>query len=92
MWVPPSLLALSWSSQLALALEHLHGGDEPIAHSDVKLANLLVTADLQTLKLTDFSVSMPVSSQDFAFSRKLGTRNRTPARVRRNLRSRLSLR
>ena len=38
------------------ALEYLHGRARPMVHRDVKPANLLLAADLETLKLADFGV------------------------------------
>eukprot|EP00961_Rhodomonas_salina_P164099 2210236-Rhodomonas_salina.1 len=56
-WVAPPQLALSWCHQLTRAVEFLHTTDTPVAHRDIKLDNLLVSEDLRTLKLTDFSLA-----------------------------------
>mmetsp|Transcript_25580 Transcript_25580/g.52030 ORF Transcript_25580/g.52030 Transcript_25580/m.52030 type:complete len:403 (-) Transcript_25580:22-1230(-) len=58
-WKPPRDLVLSWSRQLFSALAYLHS-EANLAHRDIKPANVLVTADIQTLKLADFSLSAPL--------------------------------
>jgi serine/threonine protein kinase len=55
-WRPPAARALRHAAQLFRALEHLHVQAPAILHRDVKPSNLLVTADLTTLKLADFGV------------------------------------
>lgn len=59
-WQPPKELGLSWSQQLFSALKYLHTCDTPYAHRDLKPANLLLSADLETLKLADFSLATPL--------------------------------
>ena len=46
-----------WSLDLLSALEYLHTRDPIIIHCDIKPANLLVSADLKSLKLTDFGIA-----------------------------------
>ena len=41
------------------ALVYLHGLAPPMIHRAVKPSNLLVTADLQSIKLGDFGVTEP---------------------------------
>eukprot|EP00961_Rhodomonas_salina_P216829 2929317-Rhodomonas_salina.2 len=62
LWKPPSDLSFSWCKQLTEALAHLHNLDTPLAHRDIKPANLLVSKDMQTLKLADFSLAKAISS------------------------------
>eukprot|EP00961_Rhodomonas_salina_P055600 746845-Rhodomonas_salina.1 len=59
---PPLLLALSWCSQLFRALEHLQ---KFRSHRDVKLANLMLSADLKTLKLGEFSKTFSGDEDDW---------------------------
>ena len=54
---PARKQALSWALDLARALEYLHSRQPAIVHRDVKPGNMLLTADLQTVKLCDFGVS-----------------------------------
>eukprot|EP00961_Rhodomonas_salina_P179702 2424997-Rhodomonas_salina.1 len=61
-WKPPRALALSWCHQLLTALSFLHNRAAAFAHRDIKPANLLVSEDLQTLKLADFSCAIPIIS------------------------------
>ena len=56
-WRPPAARALRYAAQLFRALEYLHGRLPALVHRDVKPGNLLVTADLETVKLADFGVS-----------------------------------
>eukprot|EP00961_Rhodomonas_salina_P055852 749898-Rhodomonas_salina.1 len=42
-------------------LAYLHGLETPLAHRDVCLANLLVAADGNTLKLADLSMAVPAN-------------------------------
>eukprot|EP00292_Cryptomonas_paramecium_P009558 CAMPEP_0113681972 /NCGR_PEP_ID=MMETSP0038_2-20120614/12343_1 /TAXON_ID=2898 /ORGANISM="Cryptomonas paramecium" /LENGTH=248 /DNA_ID=CAMNT_0000600867 /DNA_START=77 /DNA_END=819 /DNA_ORIENTATION=+ /assembly_acc=CAM_ASM_000170 len=46
-----------WTLDILGALEHLHGLNPVVVHRDVKPANLLLTNNRQTLKLTDFGLS-----------------------------------
>jgi eukaryotic-like serine/threonine-protein kinase len=48
-----------WSLDLLSALEYLHTRDPIIIHCDIKPepANLLLSPDLKSLKLTDFGIS-----------------------------------
>ena len=55
-WRPPFARALRHAAQMFRALEYLHGRAPPVVHRDVKPANLLVTADVETVKLGDFGV------------------------------------
>jgi serine/threonine protein kinase len=55
-WRPPCDRALRHAAQLFRALEHLHAQAPAILHRNVKPSNLLLTADLRTLKLSDFTV------------------------------------
>jgi len=63
-WKPPPALALSWCHQLSLAVEFLHTCETPVAHRDIKLANLLVSEDLQTLKIADFSLALHLHQEE----------------------------
>ena len=56
-WRPPCDRALRHAAQLFRALEHLHAQAPAILHRNVKPSSLLMTADLETLKLSDFGVS-----------------------------------
>jgi eukaryotic-like serine/threonine-protein kinase len=58
-WRPPPARALRHAAQLFRALEYLHDQAPAIMHRDVKPANLLLTGDLETLKLADFGVRHP---------------------------------
>jgi serine/threonine-protein kinase len=51
----PEMDVLSWASQLADAVEYLHGQDPPILHRDIKPSNLKVTP-ANVLKLVDFGL------------------------------------
>ena len=53
-WHPKEKYVLSWGKQLFAALACLHGAD--LIHRDVKPANVLVTHDLQALKLIDYGL------------------------------------
>ena len=55
-WRPPHARALRHAAQMFRALEYLHSRVPPMVHRDVKPANLLVSADLETIKLADFGV------------------------------------
>lgn len=55
-WHPEQSLAISWCKQLFSALDFLHTSQPPIAHCDVKPANLLLSEDRKTMKLADFSL------------------------------------
>ena len=44
--------ARTWSMQVTSAVTYMH--DLGIAHRDLKLENLLLTGDLQTIKICDF--------------------------------------
>ena len=46
-----------WSLDLLSALDYLHTRDPIIIHCDIKPANLLVSPDRTSLKLTDFGIS-----------------------------------
>jgi serine/threonine protein kinase len=54
--LPPRDLALSWCTQLAEGLACLHGRSPAVIHRDIKPSNLLITHDLQTLKICDFGL------------------------------------
>ena len=54
--LPPRDLALSWCTQLAQGLACLHGRSPAVIHRDIKPSNLLITHDLQTLKICDFGL------------------------------------
>ena len=62
-WRPPLARALRHAAQMFRALEYLHGRAPPVVHRDVKPANLLVTADLETLKLGDFGVTSSATAR-----------------------------
>ena len=62
-WRPPLARALRHAAQMFRALEYLHGRAPPLVHRDVKPANLLVTADLETLKLGDFGVTSSAATR-----------------------------
>ena len=62
-WRPPFARALRHAAQMFRALEYLHGRAPPVVHRDVKPANLLVTADLETLKLGDFGVTSSAAAK-----------------------------
>mmetsp|Transcript_28595 Transcript_28595/g.70770 ORF Transcript_28595/g.70770 Transcript_28595/m.70770 type:complete len:351 (-) Transcript_28595:284-1336(-) len=56
-WKPPRLLVHTWALHLCQALAYMHGFAPPIVHRDVKPANLLLSADLMTLKLSDLGLA-----------------------------------
>ena len=62
-WRPPLARALRHAAQMFRALEYLHGRAPPLVHRDVKPANLLVTADLETVKLGDFGVTFSAATR-----------------------------
>mmetsp|Transcript_23475 Transcript_23475/g.63365 ORF Transcript_23475/g.63365 Transcript_23475/m.63365 type:complete len:309 (+) Transcript_23475:151-1077(+) len=47
----------SWSLDIVRALDHLHNRNPIIMHRDLKPANMMLTKDLNTLKLADFGMS-----------------------------------
>jgi len=59
-WKPSSKVSLSWCRQLLEAVSFLHNFEVPLAHRDIKPANLLVSEDMLTLKLADFSLATPI--------------------------------
>ena len=63
-WRPPFARALRHAAQMFRALEYLHGRAPPVVHRDVKPANLLVTADFETVKLGDFGVISSAVAMD----------------------------
>eukprot|EP00287_Rhodomonas_sp_CCMP768_P006090 CAMPEP_0196718658 /NCGR_PEP_ID=MMETSP1091-20130531/1808_1 /TAXON_ID=302021 /ORGANISM="Rhodomonas sp., Strain CCMP768" /LENGTH=381 /DNA_ID=CAMNT_0042059379 /DNA_START=47 /DNA_END=1192 /DNA_ORIENTATION=+ len=67
-WTPPKDLSLEWCQQLFAALAFLHALETPLAHRDVKPANLLISADMQTVKLCDFSLATPLHSRVQSYS------------------------
>ena len=62
-WRPPLARALRHAAQMFRALEYLHGRAPSVVHRDVKPANLLVTADLETVKLGDFGVTSSAAAE-----------------------------
>ncbi|EKX44679.1 hypothetical protein GUITHDRAFT_72031 [Guillardia theta CCMP2712] len=56
----PKPTIFGWSLDLLRALDFLHNRDPIIIHRDLKPANLMLTKDLQTLKLADFGMSKKV--------------------------------
>ena len=58
-WRPPLSRALRHAAQMFRALVYLHGLAPPMIHRAVNPSNLLVTADLQSIKLGDFGVTEP---------------------------------
>mmetsp|Transcript_6566 Transcript_6566/g.15277 ORF Transcript_6566/g.15277 Transcript_6566/m.15277 type:complete len:381 (+) Transcript_6566:76-1218(+) len=67
-WVPPRELSIKWCQQLFSALEFMHTLQTPLAHRDVKPANLLMSADLQAVKLCDFSLATPMHERVQSYS------------------------
>jgi serine/threonine protein kinase len=56
-WRPPLDQALSWCIQLAAGLARLHGcRPTAFVHRDIKPSNLLISADLEVLKICDFGL------------------------------------
>jgi len=56
-WRPSLDQALSWCIQLAAGLARLHGcRPTAFVHRDIKPSNLLVSADLEVLKICDFGL------------------------------------
>lgn len=53
-WLPSEKKGLSWAQQLFSALACLHASH--LMHRDVKPANIIVTNDLKTISLVDFSL------------------------------------
>lgn len=54
---------LNWASQLADALDYLHGQDPPILHRDIKPSNLKITPS-GLLKLVDFGLVKILASEE----------------------------
>lgn len=67
----PEGVVRRWLLQLALALHHLHQ-DLYIIHRDIKLINVLVTAEGQ-LKLCDFGLARRVKGEDDCSRSTVGT-------------------
>lgn len=58
----PMKTVLAWGMQLADVLAFLHG--QGIIHRDVKPSNILVETESQTVKLTDFGLSVNLYDRD----------------------------
>mmetsp|Transcript_16793 Transcript_16793/g.35505 ORF Transcript_16793/g.35505 Transcript_16793/m.35505 type:complete len:309 (-) Transcript_16793:338-1264(-) len=54
----------SWSLDIVRALDHLHNRNPIIMHRDLKPANMMLTKDLNTLKLADFGMSKKMSLEE----------------------------
>ncbi len=48
---------LSWLADVARAMQYLHSRTPQIIHRDLKTENVLISADFQTAKITDFGLS-----------------------------------
>ena len=55
-WRPPMTDVLRWAEQLFSVLAFLHSHSPPLIHRDVKPGNVMVTTDLQQIKLVDFGL------------------------------------
>lgn len=53
----PQKIVLKWMTQLAEALDHLHGQKPPVIHSDIKPANIMLTPE-GDICLIDFNISL----------------------------------
>jgi len=58
----PKPTLYKWSMDLLRALDFLHNRNPIIIHRDLKPANLMLTKDLELLKLADFGMSKKVDS------------------------------
>lgn len=56
-YAAPLSQQVRWNNCVARALTFLHNSDPPIVHRDLKPLNLLLTSDLQNVKVVDFGIS-----------------------------------
>mmetsp|Transcript_34990 Transcript_34990/g.86041 ORF Transcript_34990/g.86041 Transcript_34990/m.86041 type:complete len:413 (+) Transcript_34990:140-1378(+) len=61
-YVPPRAKIWKWSVDLMEGLNYLHTRMPVILHRDLKPANVLLTEDLETLKVADFGMVRPALS------------------------------
>lgn len=62
-----------WTSQIILALALLHSSQ--VVHRDIKPANLILSKDLRTIKLADFSASRELEAGEPTLDTVAGTLN-----------------
>lgn len=59
---------IKWLKQLCEVLQYLHGQNPPILHTDIKPANIIVTAD-GNICLIDFGISLGVNNSIKGYSK-----------------------
>ena len=56
----PKRTQYGWTLQLFKAIHHMHSQNPIIIHRDLKPSNILLSEDLQTLKIADFGTAKTI--------------------------------
>jgi len=83
-WRPSRAQAWVWGKDLFRALCFMHQCSPPLLHRDIKPANLLLTSDLQTLKVGDFGLCKAVQFGNIEMTGETGTKRYMAPEVHRN--------